>query len=273
MLEQTIRGARLLIPPDRLIVSGTAHHHPHILQSLGTSPPETVLLQPINRDTAPGILFPLVHILRKDPHALVAILPSDHFVLPSRRFMRAVAYAAEFVRNVKVDAPILLAVQPAWPEPEFGWIEPRDSVGSHDQQTIRRIIQFVEKPSRDRAEDLMRDGWVWNTMVIVVRATALMALVRKHLPDLAVCFTLLQRFLGTVREQDVIDDVYRAIPKVNFSTSVLAGRDVASLVLPVRNIRWSDWGTKERIVDTIAELRQSWPTLNQARHDGLEIST
>jgi mannose-1-phosphate guanylyltransferase len=272
MLEQTIRRARLLIPSERLVVIGTAHHHPHIFQSLGHSPPGTVLLQPTNRDTAPGILLPLIHILRKDPHALVAILPSDHFVLPSRRFMRAVADAAEYVRSVKVDAPILLAVQPAWPEPEYGWIEPGKVVGYHDQQTILGINQFIEKPSRERAELLMRDGWFWNTMVIIVRAAALMGLARKHLPDLTARFTHLQRFLGTIREYTLTNEIYRAIPKVNFSASLLAGLDVPSLVLPVQNVRWSDWGTKERILDTITELGLSWTTSIRERHNGLSIS-
>lgn len=259
MLERTIQRARLLIPSERLVVSGTAHHQPHLFRSLGTQPPGTILLQPTNRDTAPGILLPLIHILHKDPDALVAIFPSDHFVLPGRRFMRAVAEAADFVTHAVIDAPILLAVEPDRPEAEYGWIEPGDTVKSDDPPSIRWINQFVEKPSRERAEVLIREGWCWNTMVLVAKAAALMALVRKRLPDLAASFGLLQRFVGSAWEQDLVNEIYRAIPKINFSTSVLAGRDATSLVLPVRNVRWSDWGTKERILDTAADLGLSWP--------------
>lgn len=271
MLERTIRRARLLIPSERLVVIGTAHHQPHIFQSLGAERPGTLLLQPANRDTAPGILLPLIHILRKDPRALVAILPSDHFVLPGRRFMRAVAAAATYVIGADTDAPVLLAVEPAWPEPEYGWIKPGEAVESHNRQTIRWINRFVEKPSREGAEVLMRDGWFWNTMVIVVRASALMTLMRTRLPDLAARFTLLQRSLGTVREQDAINDLYRGIPKINFSTSVLAERNAVSLVLPVKNVWWSDWGTKERILDTAMALGLSEPAPFRARGDSLAM--
>lgn len=273
MLERTIRRAQFLIPSKRLVVIGTAHHHTHIFRSLGPSPPSTVLLQPANRDTAPGILLPLIHILQKDPEALVAILPSDHFVLPGYRFMRAVQDAAQYVARTGIDRPILLAVEPAWPEPEYGWIEPGEPVGTGDRLSIQRINRFIEKPSYEQVERLMKDGWFWNTMVVVARAASLMALVRKRLPELAACFSLLQRFLGTVWEQDLINEVYQAIPKVNFSKSILACRGNPSLFLPVRNVRWSDWGTKDRILSTLSELRSLSPPSVRASHDGMALST
>jgi len=254
MLERTIRRARFLIPSERLVVIGTVHHDSHVYRNLGTPPPGTVLLQPTNRDTLPGILLPLIHILRKDPHALVAILPSDHFVLPGYRFMRAVAAAATFVTDHNIDVPILLAVNPTQPEPEYGWIKPGKFVAQDNQWTIRRIERFVEKPPRDRAERLMKEGWLWNTMVIIVRAGPLMDLIRKRVPSFAGHFTLLQRYWGSIREQDFIEEVYHAIPNINFSNSVLADQDLRALVLPVQDVSWSDWGTKERILATARTL-------------------
>lgn len=216
MLECTIRRARQLIPKTRLVISGTAHHHLHILRILGTPPLCTVLLQPSNRDTAPGILLPLIHILQRDPDALVAILPADHFILPGHRFMRAVASAARFVSDNKPDHPILLAVKPDRPEPEYGWIEPGKFVKHDDQLMIRQIEQFVEKPSHDRAACLLKEGWLWNTMVIVAQAKTLMSLVRKRLPDLASSFSLLQRALGEPWSKIVSRRSIRPFPKSTF---------------------------------------------------------
>lgn len=254
MLERTVRRARFLIPSERLVVIGTAHHEGYIYRALGVPLPGTVLLQPTNCDTVSGIALPLIYILRKDPHALVAILPSDHFILPGRRFMRAVSAAAQFVEEKQADCPVLLAVKPNRPESEYGWIEPGDLVEHDSHQPIRQITRFVEKPSHDRAERLLKEGWLWNTMVIVVRARVLMDLIWKHVPDVAARFAILQRFLGSVGEQAFIKAVYHVIPKINFSTSILGRRDTRSLVLPVENIHWSDWGTKERIFDDASAL-------------------
>jgi len=271
MLERTIGRARLLIPSERLVVIGTAHHDSYMVRSLGMSPPGTVLLQPANRDTAPGILLPLIHVLRKDPQALVAILPADHFILPGRRFMRAVAEAAQFVVEKNVDAPVLLAVKPDRPESEYGWIEPGGFAEYADQRTIRQIERFIEKPSRHRAERLMKDGWLWNTMVIVARASVFMDLARKHIPDLAMRFTLLQRVLGSAQERDFIEEVYHVIPKINFSTSVLAHQDMKSFVLPVQDVCWSDWGTKERVLDTVTAFGLVPSVPIRTSHDPVSI--
>lgn len=117
----------------------------------------------------------------------------------------------------------------------------------------------------------MEDGWLWNTMVIVARAKVLMELVRKQLPDLAARFTLLKRFLGSVRERDLIEQVYRAIPKINFSVSVLAAQNTQSFVFPVQNVWWSDWGTKERVLDTAAALGLVPSSPIRIAHDPLSI--
>jgi mannose-1-phosphate guanylyltransferase len=254
MLEHTIRRTGFLIPSERLVVSGTAHHQAYVFRHLGSSPPDTVLLQPANRDTGPGILFPLVHVLRTDPDAVVAILPADHFILPGRRFMLAVSAASKFVTDNNIEVPVLLAVKPDHPEPEYGWIEPGECVAHDGESRIRRINHFIEKPPRELAEQLLRGGWLWNTMVIVVRAKALMTLTLRCLPDLAGWFAVLQECLGRANERKFVEEMYRSIPKVNFSSSVLAHPGTRSLVLPVQDVCWSDWGTKERILETTRAL-------------------
>ena len=61
--------------------------------------------------------------------------------------------------------------------------------------------------------------------------------------------------VGSHVEQTVADEVYHIVPSLNFSTAVLAQQLKRLLVLPTRQIRWSDWGNTERIVQTIASLR------------------
>lgn len=255
MLERTVRRARLLIPSRRLVVSGTAHHRPYLFQSLGNRPPGSVMLQPQNRDTAAGILFPLIHILKAAPRALVAILPSDHFVLPGRRLMHAVSHAADYLQRTHSDSPIVVAAEATYPETEYGWIAPGASVASEKAGSILHVKRFVEKPSYRDAEQMLTEGWLWNTMVLVSRGASLLEYFRSAAPDLVACFEMLQRYVGSHMERMVENGVYRIIPPLNFSTRVLAQQADRLLVLPTRQIRWSDWGNKERIVQTIASLR------------------
>ena len=68
----------------------------------------------------------------------------------------------------------------------------------------------------------MQEGWLWNTMVVVARAQSLFELIVDARPHLAGSFSLIRRALGTRWEQQVVENVYRAMPPANFSTAVLA---------------------------------------------------
>jgi hypothetical protein len=61
--------------------------------------------------------------------------------------------------------------------------------------------------------------------------------------------------MGAPDEMEVVERVYRYMPRVNFSRGLmepLALEQPSSLwVLPVRGVFWSDWGSEQRIVSTV----------------------
>ncbi len=208
----------------------------------------------ISGTRAPGILLPLVHVLHQNPRAVVAVLPSDHFVQPGWRFMQAVAEAVQFFTLSASQRVVLLAVEPTDPEPEYGWLNPGAPLRGAGAGTIRDVAQFMEKPTRDQAGRLIQEGWLWNTMVVVARAESLFELIMEATPHLAGYFSMVRLAIGTQWEQQVVEEVYRTMPPTNFSTAVLARYPERLAVLPVQHVLWSDWGRGARIVDTLTRL-------------------
>ena len=90
MLEHTLARVERLIPRERILIVVSTHHRPEVEAQLAHWPQANVIFQPLNRDTAPGILFPLVHVSQRAPSATVAIFPSDHFIVEEARFMSSV---------------------------------------------------------------------------------------------------------------------------------------------------------------------------------------
>src|SRR5262245_26114855 len=62
MLRHTIDRARMLIPRQQLVTVVNKSHLQYAEEQLSDQPADTVVVQPMCRETGPGILLPLVHI-------------------------------------------------------------------------------------------------------------------------------------------------------------------------------------------------------------------
>jgi mannose-1-phosphate guanylyltransferase len=259
MLEHTFHRAETLFSPDRLftVVSQDHLQHPEVFQQLMGRPSGSVILQPQNRETGPGILLPLVHLYKRYPESVVAIFPSDHFILEEERFMDCVDLAC---RTVERDPSrlILLGMEPYAPEPEYGYILPGEAVNNPYPHGIRPVFRFIEKPDPPAAKELFHRGGLWNTMVIAFKAKTLLALARKVAPVLSRSFHRIWKSVGTPAETEIVEEVYRKIKPVNFSKDLLEAISVQYSthlqVLPVRGVYWSDWGSEQRIKHILRQM-------------------
>ncbi|MCZ7627523.1 MAG: hypothetical protein C3F12_13790 [Candidatus Methylomirabilota bacterium] len=260
MLRHTIARAERLIPHDRLLTVVTRHHLDYARQELHDRHPETVIVQPMNRDTGPGILLPLLHIYQRDPEAVVALLPSDHFISEEDRFMASVEAAASFAAAYPV-RPILLGVEPDRSETQYGWIEAGEVIGQRGERELHLVKRFWEKPDLQTANSLYLNGCLWNTMVLVGQAGALLSLFVTLTPRLFVALYRLCSSCDRSRHAEVLEEVYSTLPSVNFSQAILARCSQRLGVLPVKGIYWNDWGNPEQVRQDIARFgsrRGTW---------------
>jgi mannose-1-phosphate guanylyltransferase len=106
----------------------------------------------------------------------------------------------------------------------------------------------------------MMGGGLWNTMTMVFKLDTLLELVRRVHPALHLNFCRILEAIGTVEEQRTVEDVYEVLEPVNFSKEIMmriANRHPRSLsVLPVRKVFWSDWGSRERVLQVFGRLDQ-----------------
>src|SRR5262249_32043416 len=147
LLEETVRRVARLIPPRRQLISLTRRHTRFFEPLLPRCGPVRPVIQPWNRGTALGVLYPALHVTSRDPPGTVAVFPSDHFITPADPFMAAVAEAIVAVEH-RPETIVLLGIRPSDPDTGYGWIEPGDAV---DPGRLCRVRRFVEKPSLSQA--------------------------------------------------------------------------------------------------------------------------
>jgi mannose-1-phosphate guanylyltransferase len=259
MLEHTFDRAEELIPADRLFVIASENHLEYVeaRRQLFNRPIDSLVLQPGNRETGPGLLLPLMHLFKRYPEATVAVFPSDHFVLEENRFMAHVALAFRVVEQ-DPSRMVLLGIPPSQLEPEYGYIVPDERRKGFDFAAVRGVASFVEKPAPRTATELFSRGALWNTMVMVFNAKTFLRFVRLIAPVLYSPFQRIYRAIGTSAEAIVVKECYEKMEPLNLSKHLLeplaANHGRYLNVMAVDRVLWSDWGSAPRIMEVLGEV-------------------
>lgn len=241
LLQSTVERAATITRWDRItVVVGTAYQEVARAQ-LARYPGVELIVQPRNLDTGPGILFPLVRVLARDPDARVVFLPSDHYISDPEPLLAA-------VRTTSRAKVTLVGVAPTAPETEYGWIVKGSRLGSSSAFGVDR---FVEKPAQSVADDLFRRGGLWNTFILAGAASDFWTLAQRFLPRHAVQFERYARAVGALEEAYALEHTYSEMRRANFSADVLAHAGELGVV-PVVGSGWSDWGSPQRVFQSLA---------------------
>ena len=183
MVVQAVRRAALIAPSEQILIVLNRRHEEWYREIFDGTPASSLVVQPENRGTGTAVLYALLRIAGETPNAPVVILPSDHWVSNDSAFM-LYAQAAVGVVEAHTNVVALLGVEPTRAEGQYGWIEPGESILG-DWRGLSRVARFVEKPSPELAEALLRRGTsLWNTSVVVGQAEQLMLLFAMAKPAL-----------------------------------------------------------------------------------------
>ena len=257
LLEETQRRSALELANERTLYVVNQLHEPYYGPILGEQRRDNVVVQPGNRGTAPAILYSLFRIYARDPEAVVAFFPSDHFISDNVKFMAHVRAALDTARQ-RPDLVVLLGLEPESPEVEYGWIEPTAAIKGHSK--VFSVRRFWDKPNVILAQVLQLRGCLWNSFVMVGSAQALLESIETAVPDLYRAFSCLVPLFGTKAEQRAIDKLYQHLTEVNFSHQVLAQRPNSLAVIRVSGVRWNDLGEPRRVLASLdmAGVRPHW---------------
>lgn len=238
LLGATLDRMGPLIPRRRAVPVVARDHHRWWRTEFHGLPDRNVVVQPANRGTAAGVLLPLMRVIERDRNAVVVVLPSDHWVDDDETLRRSVATATAAVRDDS-HRLVLLGMEPADGDIEYGWIVPR-SIGAPG---LCAVARFVEKPRAEVCHGLRADGALVNSMIVVARASTLLNLFYLATPR------LLWEFVKAHEnaEGDGLDSLYEFLPTQDFSRDVLEPLGDRLTVLPVPDCGWTDVGTPNRV--------------------------
>jgi mannose-1-phosphate guanylyltransferase len=257
LLTQTHRRISPLFDANKTITVVTKTHEQFYSRELQDWAPTAIVAQPENRGTGIAIATAILMIRELDPEAIVAAFPCDHHYRNVHAFLEVTEAGLAIARDHS-DAIVLLGAEATHPETEYGWIEPARVLPNGVSSAPARVRHFWEKPALAMAQDLLRQGCLWNTFVAIGRASAFID-VLCH----AAANPMLRLTAGIV-ENDLVA-AYRSTPSIDFSRDILASLPERFLVIRDGASGWTDLGNPNRVFDTLARERIAPPWLEAIR--------
>jgi len=237
LLAATVRRLSPLITADRVYVATGAHLVDATARAVPNVPRTQILAEPVPRNTAPCIGWAAATIARRDPEALIAVLPSDHFIDDEPGFRDTLSRALDGARQGHIST---IGIVPTRPETGYGYIE----VGGELTKGLSSVARFVEKPTRERAEGYVAGKkHLWNAGMFFFRAAAIRQAIDAHLPELGAGLARLDAAAKDGNEARLLTEVFPGLPSISIDHGVM--EKASDLAVAHGDFGWNDVGSWE----------------------------
>jgi len=252
LLAHTLDRARALVPDDRIRVVTTRQQAGEIqreLRHLGLVETVEVIQEPAAKNTAAAIGLAAVHVLARDPAAILAVLPADHHVERPDRFLTVVRGAERLAARGWM---VTLGIRPSKPETGYGYIQRGRRLpaaeGAEPGIEAYTVARFTEKPDRQTAQAYLAGGdFYWNGGIFVWDARRFLAEMETHMPAHRAALDRIAAVLpdASGAADARIDEIYNRMDSISVDYGLMehCGR-VA--VIPA-DMGWSDVGSWESL--------------------------
>lgn len=221
------------VPVDKNIVVATSASQKGFLELQISDAEMDVVIEPERRDTAPAIMLSAAYLAwekKASSEDTVVVMPIDTFA--SQDYYNSIAKLDTVIQSGETEM-CLLGAAPTYPSAKFGYIVPDDKLEGLDAERVKR---FVEKPTEEKAKELIQEGALWNCGVFAFKLEYLMRIVEMY---------------SSARTFQELLAEYQALPKNSFDYEVVEKAESVA-VIPYHG-EWKDLGT--------------WNTLTEEMHD------
>jgi mannose-1-phosphate guanylyltransferase len=240
LFQQAVDRLRPVFPPDRILVVTKSDHVPLLQPQTPELPAENFIVEPLGRGTAPALGLAAVHLRKRDPEAVMAVLTADHCIADLSALHTVLACARTAAQEGFL---VTLGIPPIFASTGYGYIQKGEMLSKKSDQPVYRVKRFIEKPGAEKAEGMVSSGdFFWNSGMFIWRASRLLEELQRQMPEF---HSQLMEVEASMRDpREYAATLARVWPQVGEQTidyGVMEGaRD--AVVIPAR-IGWTDVGS------------------------------
>ncbi|RIK91904.1 MAG: mannose-1-phosphate guanylyltransferase/mannose-6-phosphate isomerase [Proteobacteria bacterium] len=248
MLQETARRVAEASRYTRPLIVANEDHRFIIAEQLRAIAiePDTILLEPEGRNTAPAVALAALYATRNGEDPLLLVMPSDHVIADAAAFQKAVRTAAKAAES---GALVTFGITPERPETGYGYIERGAPMATHEG--VFTVNRFVEKPDRKTAEGYVKSGnFAWNAGIFLFHAAAFLQELETHAPEiLAACRQAMANCPADLTFHRPNAAAFKASPAISIDYAVME-KTARAAVVPVA-MGWNDVGSWRALWDVL----------------------
>ncbi|HEY75591.1 MAG TPA: NTP transferase domain-containing protein [Thermoflexia bacterium] len=247
MFEHAVDRIVPIFQPDEIYVVTTVDQEEPLMLQAPELPHANFLVEPLGRGTAPAIGLGAIHMKRRDPDAVMAVLTADHFIRDVDTFRRVLRAAVQVAEEGHL---VTLGITPTFPSTGYGYIKQGEPLREVDGFTVYRAERFTEKPSAETAFMMVESGdYSWNSGMFIWRVDRILEEFARQMPGFYNQLIQVEAVLGTPAYQQTLERVWPQVAPQTIDYGIMEGAEDV-VVIPV-DIGWSDVGNWSSMRDIL----------------------
>ena len=215
------------------------------MRNIGVKP-ETILLEPIGRNTAPAVALAAMIAKNEFNDPLILVLSADHNFKDSKMYINSIEEGKFFASH---DHLVTFGVLPNYAATGYGYIESINPLSKEFNSS--RIKSFIEKPDRLKAEQLIKNKhFSWNSGIFLFKASTILKELAIFQPEIInVCKNSLNKAYRDLDFLRINKNIFEKCPNISIDNAVMEKTKNGTVVS--LDAGWDDIGNWEALSKTL----------------------
>lgn len=241
LLNETIDRLAKVVDKGHIYTVANQSHAATILNTTkGRIIPKHIISEPVARNTLACLGYAAISIYTEYGDGVMVATPSDAYIDNVKQFTTVLKEAMAAAE--KEDKIVTVGITPHFAATGYGYIKYGEAEGA-----VKPVEQFVEKPDKETAERYIKQNYLWNSGIFVVKISVLLNMIKQYANDV---YKDIENLGIAVIQSDFekVNRIYPDIRKISFDYAIAepASLNNGVLVIP-GEFGWSDVGTWDMI--------------------------
>ncbi len=248
LFQTTVRRLDGFFPPERIFVVTVAEQAIILREQAPEIPGENFLLEPQPRGTASVVGLAAAVLNRRDPQAVMTILPADHYIRDRDLFHYILRVAIDIASQGYL---VTLGIAPTFAATGYGYIQRGAPLPETFSYPAYSVSRFQEKPDEETARKMLATSeYSWNSGMFIWQTGRILAEFARQMPELSLKLNQIGQAWDTPACDEILGRLWPTLQNETIDYGIMEKAEKVA-VIPAAGLDWSDIGSWDALFDVI----------------------